>query len=89
MSYSSQESRLDSYDNTAYLHRTPTSIPIDSNIGKYKSQSYNHQYRPVAKDLISHYYPADSTLNVLTSENKRSHMTNKIPGSESRTDIMK
>lgn len=80
---------MDDYNNASNGHRTHTSIPIDSNIGKYKSRSYNHQYQPVAKDLISHYYPADSTLNILTSDKKRSPMTNNMSGSDSRDDLVK
>jgi hypothetical protein len=89
MSYSSQESRIDSYDNTPHAHRTLTSIPIDSNIGKYKTHSYNQQYQPVARDLISHYYPADSTLNIHTLGKKRSPMTNPTLRSDSRDDTIK
>jgi hypothetical protein len=84
-----QESRLDDYDDTIRLNRTHTSIPIDSNIGRYKRHSHNHQYRPLARDLVSHYYPADSTLNVLTTEKKRTTFAQNIPQSKPREDTLK
>lgn len=80
-----QESRLDTHD----LPRTHTSIPIDSNIGRYKSHTHTHTYRPLAQDLISHYYPADSTLNILTTEKTHSDINDDIPRSPSREDIVK
>ncbi|CAM4941753.1 unnamed protein product [Rotaria socialis] len=67
-----QESRLDSYDDPIRVYPPPSTVPIDSNIGRYKDHSYTRQNQSLAKDLISHYYPADSTLNILTSEKKRS-----------------
>ncbi|CAF4034099.1 unnamed protein product [Rotaria sp. Silwood2] len=83
-----QESRLDNHDDAIYVYRTPSSVPIDSNIGKYKDHSHhNHHHRTLANDLISHYYPADSTLNILTSEKRRPINTNNIPRSQSREDI--
>ncbi|CAF2130505.1 unnamed protein product [Rotaria magnacalcarata] len=66
-----QESRLDSYDDPIRVYPPPSTLPIDSNIGRYKDHSYTRQNRSLAKDIISHYYPADSTLNILTSEKKR------------------
>jgi len=87
--FSFQESRLDNYDDTTHIHRIHRSIPIDSNIGKYKTHSHNHQYRPLAKNLVSDYYPADSTLNILTSEKKRSIISNNIPQSQSKEDLVK
>ncbi|CAF0769667.1 unnamed protein product [Rotaria sp. Silwood1] len=83
-----QESRLDNHDDTVHIYPTPSSVPIDSNIGRYKDHSYHHHHhRTLAKDLISHYYPADSTLNILTSEKRRSMGTNNVPRSRSREDI--
>ncbi|CAF0842617.1 unnamed protein product [Adineta steineri] len=83
----SQESKSDDYDNTTHAYHAHTSMPTDSNIGKYKSHSYNQTYRPTATDLVSHYYPADSTLNVLTSEKRRSTISDSVPLAESREDI--
>ncbi|CAF3348584.1 unnamed protein product [Rotaria sp. Silwood1] len=83
-----QESRLDNHDDTVHIYPTPSSVPIDSNIGRYKDHSYHHHHhRTLAKDLISHYYPADSTLNILTSEKRRSMGTNNVLRSRSREDI--
>ncbi|CAF5040743.1 unnamed protein product, partial [Rotaria socialis] len=59
-----QESRLDSYDDPIRVYPPPSTVPIDSNIGRYKDHSYTRQNQSLAKDLISHYYPADSTLNI-------------------------
>ena len=80
---------MNDYDDTIHLHRVHTSIPIDSNLGRYKSHSHTHQYRPLARDLVTHYYPADSTLNVLTSEKKRTTSTDNIPRPKLREDIPK
>ena len=82
---SSQESRSEDYDNMAHTKRSPTSVPTDLNLGKH----YSHTYRPVATDLVSHYYPADSTLNVLSSDKKRTVITDYGPSSQSRDETFK
>jgi hypothetical protein len=59
-----QESRLNDYNDTARLHRTHTSILIDFNIERHKNHSSTtHRYRPLARDLVSHYHPADSIID--------------------------
>ncbi|CAF0753747.1 unnamed protein product [Rotaria sordida] len=86
-----QESRSDNHDNIIHVYRTPSSVPIDSNIGRYKDHSHHHRHRhqqSLAKDLVSHYYPADSTLNILTSEKRRPVGTNNMPRSRSREDMV-
>lgn len=87
--YSAQESRLDDYNDNIHTYHTPSSVPIDSNIGRPKNHSRSQHYRTLAKDLIAHYYPADSTLNILTSDNKRTMDPNHIPQSKSREDNLK
>ncbi|UJR33705.1 hypothetical protein I4U23_021134 [Adineta vaga] len=84
----SKDSRSDDYDNIAHEHRAQKSVPIDSNLGKYNGHSYNHTYRPIATDLISHYYPADSTLNVLSSDKKRATIIDHISSSQPRDDLL-
>lgn len=84
-----QESRLDNYEDTLHHPRRNTSIPIDSNIGRYKSHSQEPPHRPLAKDLIYHYYPADSTLNVLTTEKQRANVSSTIEQSPSTEDPIK
>ena len=80
-----QESRLDTHDDPLRFQRTHhTSIPIDSNIGKYKPHSHSSAQRPVVKDLISQYYPPDSTLNIISTGKKRAPATNAVPRSHSR-----
>lgn len=75
--FSFQESRLTDYnDNPRLNHRTHASIPIDSNIGRYKMHTKPHQYRLLADDLVSRHYPADSTLNILSSNKKSRRSTN-------------
>lgn len=89
LSSSFQESRLDNYEDTLHHPRRNTSIPIDSNIGRYKSHSQEHPHRPLAKDLISHYYPADSTLNILTTEKQRANVSATLQRSPSTEDPIK
>ena len=69
---------MDNYDDALHPPRRHTSIAIDSNIGRYKNHSQEPQHRPLAKDLVSHYYPADSTLNVLTTEKQRANVSTTI-----------
>jgi hypothetical protein len=85
---SSQESRSDDYDNTAHVPRAQTSLPMDSNTRKYNSHSFSHTYRPLMTDLVSHYYPADSTLNILSAEKKRSTIADHITSSQIRDDVL-
>ncbi|CAF0908559.1 unnamed protein product, partial [Adineta ricciae] len=82
LTHGSQESRSEDYDNMAHTKRAPTSVPTDLNVGKH----YSHTYRPVATDLVSHYYPADSTLNVLSSDKKRTVIADYVPSSQSRDE---
>lgn len=87
--FSSQGSRSDDYDNTAHLHRAQTSLPRDFSTRRYNSHGYNQTYRPSVADLVSHYYPADSTLNVLSAEKKRSTAADHLPSAQPRDEVFK
>ena len=64
-----QESRLEDYEVSPRRYKA---IPIDSNVGRYKRHSSHSGERPAIREIINQYYPADSTLNILSSGRKRS-----------------
>lgn len=80
---------MDDYDEVVRVYPTPSTVPIDSNIGRHKEHSHGHKHRSSAKDLVSRYYPADSTLNILSSEKKRPTVTTHGVRSRSRDDNLK